>query len=51
MEGTGLPSQLVATIPYVITIVGLSLYTASTMNKAKRARKSRAIREKKGEPA
>jgi simple sugar transport system permease protein len=51
MEGTGLPSQLVATIPYVITIVGLSLYTASTMNKAKRARKNRVIREKKGETA
>lgn len=30
MEGTGLPSQLVSTIPYIITIVGLSLYTAST---------------------
>jgi len=49
MEGTGLPSQLVSTIPYVITIIGLSLYTASTMNKAKRARKNRALREKKGD--
>lgn len=49
MEGTGLPSQLVATIPYVITIIGLSIYTASTMNKSKRARKMRAQREKKGE--
>ena len=36
MEGTGLPSQLVSTIPYVITIAGLSLYTASTIKKAKR---------------
>jgi simple sugar transport system permease protein len=50
MEGTGLPSQLVATIPYVITIVGLSLYTASTMHKLKRARKNRVLQEKKVKP-
>jgi len=37
MEGTGLPSQLVSTIPYVITIAGLSLYTASTIKKAKQS--------------
>ena len=49
MEGIGLPSQLVATIPYVITIIALSLYTAGTMNKAKRARKNRALRERKEE--
>lgn len=48
MEGTGLPSQIVATIPYVITIVGLSLYAARTINTAKRARKNRALRERKG---
>jgi len=51
MAGTGLPSQLVATIPYVITIVGLSLYTFSTINKVKRARKSRALRARKEETA
>ncbi len=39
MEGTGLPSQLVATIPYVITIIGLSLYAASTIRKVKRIKK------------
>ncbi|MCL2342641.1 MAG: ABC transporter permease [Firmicutes bacterium] len=43
IAGTGLPSQLVATIPYVITIVGLSLYTFSTIRKVKRARKRRAL--------
>jgi simple sugar transport system permease protein len=41
MEGTGLPSQIVATIPYVITVLGLSLYTWSTIRKAKRLRKNR----------
>jgi len=40
MQGTGLPSQLVATVPYVITIVGLSVYTARTAKKIKRARKA-----------
>lgn len=46
MEGTGLPSQFVSTIPYIITIVGLSLYTAGTINKVKRAKK---IRIQKGQ--
>ena len=39
MEGMGLPSQLVAALPYVMTIVGLSLYMASTIKKAKRVKK------------
>jgi len=42
IQGTGLPSQLVATIPYVITIVGLSIYTARTAKKAKRIRKAQS---------
>jgi len=42
MQGTALPSQLVSTIPYVITIIGLSLYAARTIGKVKRARRARA---------
>lgn len=49
MEGTGLPSQLVSTIPYIATIAGLSLYTASTIKKAKRFKKIRTQPEKRGE--
>jgi simple sugar transport system permease protein len=41
MAGTELPSQLVQTTPYVITVIGLSLYTYNTIRKAKRARKHR----------
>lgn len=35
IQGTGLPAQLVATVPYVITIIGLSLYTWRTIKKVK----------------
>ena len=49
MEGTGVASQLVATIPYVITIVGLSLYTASTIKKVKYVQKTNSQPERKGE--
>ena len=36
MMGTALPAQLVATVPYVITIIGLSVYAMSTVRKVKR---------------
>ena len=49
MEGTGLPSQLVSTIPYVITIIGLSLYTASTIKKSKRGGKGKVLKARGGE--
>ena len=39
IEGSGIPSQLVSTIPYVITITGLALYAASTIRKVKRTRR------------
>jgi len=39
MQGTALPSQLVSTIPYVITVVGLSIYAARTASRVKRTRK------------
>ena len=52
IEGSGIPSQLVSTIPYLITIIGLSLYAASTFRKSKRIRKQnieRAQREEAGQ--
>ena len=39
MQGTAMPSQLVSTLPYVITIIGLSIYSMSTIKKVKRLRK------------
>ena len=42
MQGTGLPSQLVSTLPYLMTIIGLSIYTWRTIKKAKRVRKAGA---------
>ena len=33
MQGTGLPSQLVTALPYVITIVGLTVYSARKMKR------------------
>ena len=39
MQGTGLPSQLVATLPYVITVIGLAIYSARTVKRVRRARK------------
>jgi simple sugar transport system permease protein len=44
MAGTEAPSQLVSTIPYVITVIGLSLYTYNTIRRAKRARKNRVAK-------
>lgn len=39
VKGTSLPAQLVDAIPYAVTILGLSIYAASTVNQIKRAKK------------
>lgn len=51
MEGSGLPSQLVSTTPYIITIIGLSIYAASTMKRIKRVRRRKGVAKVKGSEA
>ena len=38
LQSLGFPAELVKMTPYVFTIVGLAVYAASTMNKAKKIR-------------
>ncbi|MDO4566165.1 MAG: ABC transporter permease, partial [Oscillospiraceae bacterium] len=38
VKGTNLPAQLVDAIPYVVTILGLSIYAAATLHRVKKAR-------------
>ena len=44
VKGTNLPARLVEALPYVVTILGITIYAISTYNKA---RKIRARQEKK----
>ena len=44
VKGTNLPARLVEALPYVVTILGITIYAISTFNKA---RKIRARQEKK----
>lgn len=39
LQSLGFPAELVKMTPYVFTIVGLAVYAASTMNKAKKIRR------------
>ena len=48
VKGTNLPAQLVDALPYAVTILGVTIYAASTYNKA---RKIRARQEKKAKKA
>lgn len=47
MQRFGLPAELVQMTPYIFTIVGLSIYAASIMNKAKNKGKGKAKSGKK----
>lgn len=42
VKGTSLPAQLVDAIPYVVTILGLSIYAAATLKRARKAIASQA---------
>ena len=44
VKGTNLPAQLMDALPYIVTILGITIYAASTYNKA---RKVHARQEKK----
>ena len=47
VKGTNLPARLVEALPYVVTILGITIYAISTFNKTRKIRARQEKKEKK----